>query len=125
MGIFNNLFGQRLADPKLPTFHELSSDTYPDFTERNEFSVILFDAPWDVGGAKALRPRMQSAVQTYRDRVQFGEVDIDKHQDIPSSIQLRSIPAVAYYRKGKLIELVSGQTQDMPARIEALLGGPK
>lgn len=59
------------------------------------------------------------------DRVQFGEVDIDKHQDIASSVQLLNIPAVTYYRKGELIELAIGQTQDIPARIEALLAGPK
>src|SRR5205823_6456616 len=101
-GIFKNLFTQLIASPTLPSFHKLSSATYPDFTERNQFAVVLFDAPWDVGGAKAILPSMESAFLKYGDQVQFGEVNIDEHQDVAASVRLLNVPAIAYYRRGEL-----------------------
>ena len=125
MGDLNNLFKKRNANTTLPSFHKLSSATYRDFIERNEFGVVLFDAPWDVGGAKAIRPLLQSILQTYSDRVRFGEVDIDECQDVAASVRLLNIPTLGYYRGGNLTGLFIGQAQDVSARIAALLAGKK
>jgi thioredoxin-like negative regulator of GroEL len=125
MGILTNLFSRLLFDRKLPTFHKLTSDTYGDFIKRSEFAIVLFHATWDVGGAKAIRPLLQSVSETQGDQAQFAEVDVDEHQDIPASIQLIQVPAIAYYRRGDLIEVVGGAPQDISAHVAALLAGEK
>ena len=125
MGFFSNLFSQQLAGPKLPTFRKLSSDTYARFTKSSEFAVILFDAAWDVGGGKAIRPSLQGIVQTHSNRVQFAEVDIDEHQDVPASNRLRQVQAIAYYRRGELVGLIGGQAQDISGHVAALLAGER
>lgn len=101
----------------------LSDDEYESFLLEKEYAVVLFDAPWDVGGGAAIRPRFERAASAFADRVNFGEVNCDEQIRVPGTIKIVNVPTVAYYKGGVLVAALIGYAQDVTGRTEAMLNG--
>ncbi len=96
---------------------------YESFLREKEYAVILFDASWDVGPGAMIRPRFERAAQAFTDRVNFGEANCDELVRLATLIRLENVPAVAYYKVGRLIAVLIGGLQDVTARTRAMLEG--
>jgi thioredoxin-like negative regulator of GroEL len=66
---------------------------------------------------------MKDAEAALSGEVNFGEVDCDQEIPLAQSIRLLNVPAVAYYRDGKLVAVLPGVQQDIRRRLERLLRG--
>ena len=104
---------------------QLTWDEFEAFVREKRAAAIHFDAAWDVGHRPSTRRKMQEAETAFGDTVNFGEIDCDRSMEIAKSIQLRGVPAVAYYIDGKLQAVLLGAQQNVRARIKRLLSGER
>ena len=91
------------------------------FIAAKPVAVIHFDAEWDVGHRPLVRRAMLEAAQVFGDRVNFAEVDVDSEAKLAGSIHLLNVPAVAYFRGGRLVATLIGSNQNVVARVERVL----
>lgn len=101
----------------------LTEDVYECFVREWGHAVILFDAPWDVGPGRTMRPLFLEAARTYGDRVGFGEVNVDEFVRRPGGVAIANVPVVVYYRRGKVVAEMVGAGQDVSGWTQALLDG--
>ena len=87
-------------------------------TDKN--AVVLFDAEWDIGPGGAVRSKIKSVEETFKDSIFFGEVDVDKEQELASSVPILNVPSIAYYKEGVLQKVELGETQDIKQNIRTL-----
>jgi len=66
---------------------------------------------------------MKDAEAALSEEVNFGKVDCDQEIPRAQSIGLLSVPAVAYYRDGKLVAVLPAIQQDIHGRLVRLLRG--
>lgn len=66
---------------------------------------------------------MADAEGALSDGVSFGEVDCDSEPELAKSIPILNVPAVAYYRDGKLAGALIGAGQNVRLHLERVLWG--
>ena len=66
---------------------------------------------------------MLDAEKTFGDRVSFGEIDIDQNEKLVKSMGILNVPAIAYYREGKLVAALIGVHQSVRVRVQRVLTG--
>ena len=93
------------------------------FVAEQSVAAIHLDAEWDVGYRPIVRATMLEAEKALNAVANFGEVDVDGSPELAVSVGLLNVPAVAYYRDGKLAALMYGASQNIRARMEQLLRG--
>ena len=103
----------------------VSEDEYESFLREKEYTVVLFDAPWDVGPGALIRPPFEKAARAFGGRVNFGEVNTDEFTRVPKSISVANVPTVAYFRGGQLVAAMVGAQQDVAARTQAMMDGKR
>ena len=101
----------------------LASDEFPAFVAAKPAAAIHFDAEWDSRLREPTRQKMSQAEQALGERVNFGEVDVDKESGLAKSIPVANVPLVAYYRDGKLVAALIGTGQNVRARFDRVLRG--
>jgi len=101
----------------------VTDDNFDAFFLAKTYSVLLFDAPWDVGPGAQIRPRFESAAQTWGGSVNFGRVDCDAQPRLVRSIPICNVPTVAYYKRARLVAALVSASQDVSARVGALIEG--
>jgi len=102
---------------------QLTGEDYEQFVREKRAAAVHFDAEWDVGYRPITRQKMQEAEQVLAGEVNFGEIDVDRDIPLAKAIQLRGVPAVAYYLEGTLVALLPGVRQDVRGRLERVLRG--
>lgn len=102
---------------------QLMSSDLETFLAEKPAAAIHIDADWDVGHRPAIRAKMIEAENALAELANFGEIDCDRNQEWAKSLPLRGIPAIAYYRDGKLVAALLGLRQDIRARVERVLRG--
>jgi len=102
---------------------QLTSTDIASFVAAKSVAAIHFDAEWDVSYRPIVRAKMLEAERVLDEQANFGEVDVDQNQKVAQAIRLLNIPAVAYYRGGKVVAVLHGARQNICARIERLLRG--
>lgn len=101
----------------------LTSKEFQFFISAKPAAAIHFDAEWDVSYRPVLRERMREAEEALANEATFGEVDCDRNLELAKFLPLLAIPAVAYYRNGKLVAVMGGAKQNVRARLERVLRG--
>jgi Thioredoxin len=102
---------------------QLTGTDLESFVAARPAAAIHFDAEWDVGHRPTVRARMLEAEKVLNEQANFGEVDVDQNQELAKTLQLLNVPAVAYYRDGKLVAILLGARQNIRARLERVLRG--
>ncbi len=92
------------------------------FVAEKPAAAIHFYAKWDAHRSRT-RSNMASAEESLADAANFGEVDCDLEPELAKSIPILNVPSVAYYRGGKLVGTVIGETQDVCLYLERVLRG--
>ena len=93
------------------------------FVAANSVAAIHFDAAWDVAGLASISPKLEEAQEIFKDQVAFGFVDCDQSPELAKAIPVLNVPAIAYFRNGKLVAAFIGSRQNIRLRLQHLLGG--
>lgn len=70
-------------------------------------SLVDFYAVW-CGPCKMMAPHIQQVRETMKGAVQVIKVDVDKDTELGSRYRIESLPTVAVFKNGKLLESVIG-----------------
>lgn len=87
----------------------INPEHYFDFINTNPVSLIHFWAAWNAYD-QLLQQRLKELEPEYKNIVRFGSVDVDKKEmmQICIGLELKNVPALAYYVNGSRIETVIG-----------------
>jgi len=96
---------------------KLTAAGYAAFVASNRIAVVHFDAEWDVAYRPIVRRRMAEVEREFGERASVGEVDIDAHPELATSIPILNVPTVAYYRDGRLVSALIGAGQNVLERV--------
>jgi thioredoxin 1 len=69
--------------------------------------LVDFWAPW-CGPCVAIGPVLESLAQEYKGRLTVAKMNVDENANIPASFGVRSIPYIALFKGGKLVDSVVG-----------------
>jgi thioredoxin 1 len=72
--------------------------------------VVDFWAEW-CGPCRALAPLVDQLATTYAGRVKVAKLDVDANQRTTMRFNVRSIPAVLFFKDGRHVDTIIGLTQ--------------
>ena len=69
--------------------------------------IVYFYAEW-CGYCKAMKPTFEWVAREYKDMYSFAKVNIDQSRVSAQGYTISSIPTIAIFSKGKLIDKITG-----------------
>jgi len=69
--------------------------------------LVDFWAPW-CGPCVAIGPVLDSLAAEYKGKVTIAKMNVDENSQIPASFGVRSIPFMALFKDGKLVDSMVG-----------------
>jgi len=82
--------------------HLRSAAEFDQLIQADKLTLVDFYADW-CGPCRALAPILERIARRYPHRLQVVKVNIDKHQVFLPRYGIRAIPALFFFRKGKLL----------------------
>jgi thioredoxin 1 len=87
---------------------EVSDATFDQEVLRSEQPVLVdFWAVW-CGPCKAIAPIVDSVATTYAGKLKVAKVNVDENSATPSRFGIRGIPALLFFKGGKVADQVVG-----------------
>ena len=80
---------------------ELTGENFESTVLENEIVLVDFWASW-CGPCRQFAPTFEAASDKHPDIV-FGKVDTEAEQQLAGAAQIRSIPTLMVFKKGKLV----------------------
>ncbi|MET0712709.1 MAG: thioredoxin [Jiangellaceae bacterium] len=96
---------------------DLTAEGFNDIINANEIVLVDFWASW-CGPCKSFAPTFAASSEKHPDVV-YAKVDTEAEQGLASAAQIRSIPTLMAFKKGKLVFNQAGALP--PAALEDLI----
>jgi thioredoxin reductase (NADPH) len=90
----------RLVEPNVTTL-DLTADQFNATIEGNDIVLVDFWASW-CGPCRQFAPTFQASSEKHPDVV-YAKVDTEAEQELAAAAQIRSIPTLMAFKKGKLV----------------------
>jgi thioredoxin 1 len=94
------LEGEANMDMSMQT-RGISEAKFKEMIVANVPVIVDFSAKW-CGPCKILKPRLQDLEQKYGENIKVIYIDVDENKTLADAMNIRSIPAIYFYKKGKL-----------------------
>lgn len=99
------------------TTQDITADQFNDIVNGNEIVLVDFWASW-CGPCRSFAPTFKAASEKHPDVV-FAKVDTEAEQELAAAADIRSIPTLMAFKKGKLVFNQAGALP--PAQLEDLV----
>jgi thioredoxin 1 len=87
---------------------EINDDKFEKSVLQSPTPVLVdFWAPW-CGPCVAIGPMLESLAQDFQGKVTVAKMNVDENANIPASLGVRSIPYLAMFHNGQLVDSVVG-----------------
>lgn len=89
-----------------------SEDEFDQLIANESLLVVDCTATW-CGPCKLVAPLIDQLNEAYSDRAKILKLDLDDHKPLAKRFEIKSIPAVMYFKQGERVEtLVGAKTYD-------------
>jgi thioredoxin 1 len=93
------------------TIAHLTDDSFGAEVEQGTGLVLVdFWAEW-CGPCRAIAPILEQLATSYEGRIRVTKIDVDQNQKTTMRFNVRSIPALLFFKDGKHVDTVIGLTQ--------------
>ncbi|MDD9950490.1 MAG: thioredoxin [Zetaproteobacteria bacterium] len=100
---------------------EVADDNFDAEVLKSETPVLVdFWAPW-CGPCVAVAPTIDSLASEYAGKVKVCKMNVDENKDTPTTYGVRSIPFLAVFKGGEMVQAVAGAQPK--AKLAQLLDG--
>ena len=86
----------------------LTDDSFKsEVLNANKLVVVDFWAAW-CGPCRMIKPYIEELATEFDGKVKVASVDVDQYQVVAQQLNITSIPAVFFFKDGKVVEMVIG-----------------
>ena len=98
-----------MSDSKITV--PVTDESFTGVVEKGDGLVVVdFWAAW-CGPCRAIAPILEQLATSYEGRMRVAKVDVDQNQKTTMRFNVRSIPALLFFKDGKHVDTVIGLTQ--------------
>ena len=103
--------------------HAVTDETFADEVLKSPTPVLVdFWAPW-CGPCQMIGPILEELGGEYSGRAKVVKINVDENQQVAGSLGVRGIPALFYFKNGRVVDQVVGAAGKgaLAARLDAVI----
>lgn len=78
-----------------------------EILNQDKITIVDFHADW-CGPCQVLNNNLNELIGKYNDEIGVAKVNVDKHQSLLSSLSIKSIPSLVFFKEGQIIGDITG-----------------
>ena len=87
---------------------EIDDASFEDKVIKSSTPVLVdFWAPW-CGQCVAIGPTLEALAEEYKGKITIAKMNVDENANVPATFGVRSIPFMALFKGGKLVDSMVG-----------------
>ena len=87
---------------------EVSDKSFDEAVLKSDKPVLVdFWAPW-CGPCRSIAPALETLAEDYDGKVSITKMNVDENADVPVTYGVRSIPYIALFKGGELVDSLVG-----------------
>jgi thioredoxin 1 len=91
-------------------FTDANSQT--EVLDSDKLSLVAYWAEWS-GPCRAMKPGIEDLYKNNDGKVNIGFANVDQNPQISIEYQITSIPAILFYKDGKVVDKIIGQVPNV------------